>query len=158
MPDGTYILHGVVDPNHVLTESDATNNVTDTLTSDQWQQRDGARPDQPGTTPPTVSMTSPADGVERIRDGSTPGRRVGGLACDGQPVQFLLDGEPLGNADTAAAVQVQLDGGQHLAWFAHARGARVTDSNGRCGHGAAITVNVVASNRARAATTPRRRP
>lgn len=30
VPDGTYILRGVVDPLHVLTESDTTNDVTDT--------------------------------------------------------------------------------------------------------------------------------
>ena len=31
VPDGTYILHGVVDPQHLLTESNPMNNVTDTL-------------------------------------------------------------------------------------------------------------------------------
>ncbi len=30
VPDGTYILPGTVDPNHLLTESDPTNNVMDT--------------------------------------------------------------------------------------------------------------------------------
>ena len=30
VPDGTYILHAIVDPQHVLTETDPTNNVTDT--------------------------------------------------------------------------------------------------------------------------------
>jgi hypothetical protein len=31
VPDGTYILRGTVDPQHLLTESNPMNNVTDTV-------------------------------------------------------------------------------------------------------------------------------
>ena len=31
VPDGTYTLQGTVDPDHVLTESNPTNNVVDTV-------------------------------------------------------------------------------------------------------------------------------
>ena len=62
VPDGTYILHGVVDPQHLLTESNVTNNVTDTLLQITGSTVKVLSQTTPGVTPPTVTMTSPASG------------------------------------------------------------------------------------------------
>ncbi|MGZ7087314.1 MAG: fibronectin type III domain-containing protein, partial [Ilumatobacteraceae bacterium] len=139
VPDGTYILHATVDPNHVLTESDRTDNVTDTKLQIQGSTVTVLSQTQPPTTPPTISMSSPSDGsvvsgtVTVTADASAPpGATVGS-------VQFLLDGLPLGNPVTSSPYKLDWTIGS-TSNGNYTLSARVTDSNGNNATASLVTV------------------
>jgi hypothetical protein len=128
LPNGTYTLRGIVDPEHVLTESDPANNVTDTrLTIQDTSVTVGAQthPDLPL---PKVQITSPGSGarvggtVTLTARASTPVGRV-------RSVQFLVDGVPVGAADTTAPYSVKWRTGNDTPGR-HFVSARVTRSQG----------------------------
>jgi len=141
IPDGTYILHAEVDPQHIFVESDASNDVTDTLLTIS----------QGNVT--VLSQTGPPQSVSQVHL-ATPsaGARVSGtvpLAVsvrtpDGHPVssvQYLLDGAPLGSPVTTppytSAWQAAAAGsGTHLV------SARVTDDAGNMSTAPVRTVTV----------------
>ena len=128
VPDGTYVLHAVVDPNHVLTESDTTNNVTDTELRIQGNTVTVLAQTNPGTTPPTAAMTSPADGSNASGTVELDAAASATAPAAVSSVQFLLDGEPLGSADTAAPYKFNWTVGS-TTLGSHTLAARVTDSN-----------------------------
>ncbi len=94
------------------------------------------------TTPPTVTMTAPADGATVTGSAVT----VSANASDNvgvTSVQFLLDGAALGSADTTSPYSI--------AWNtatasngAHTLSARASDAAGNTG--TATTINVTVSN------------
>ena len=145
VPDGTYVLHAVVDPNHVLTESDTTNNVTDTEVRIQGTTVTVLAQTNPGTTPPTAAMTSPADGSNASGTVELDAAGSATAPATVSSVQFLLDGEPLGPADTAAPYKFNWTVGS-TTLGSHTLAARVTDSNHDVATSQAITVTVVAGN------------
>ena len=144
-PDGTYILRGIVDPQHALTESDPTNNVTDTVLNISGHNVTVVSQTYPGTTPPTVSMTSPANGANVSGTVQLQASAAAASPATVTQVQFLLDGQPLGSPDTTSPYTYNWTVGSTTPG-SHTLSAQVTDSTGDVTTATAITVNVVASN------------
>ncbi len=142
IPDGTYILHAIVDPQHVLTESNTANNITDTTLQIAGNSVTVISQTNPGTTPPSVSMTAPANGSNVSGTVSLQASASAQAPATVSSVQFLLDGQPLGSAVTAAPYNYSWTVGS-TSLGSHTLSARVTDSNGNAATAQAITVNVV---------------
>jgi hypothetical protein len=142
VPDGTYILQGIVDPQHVLTESDPSNNVVDTEVQISGNSVTVLSQTNPGTTPPTVAMTSPADGSNVSGTVKLMASAVAGGSNTITSVQFLLDGQPLGNPVTASPYSFNWVVGS-TSLGTHTLSARVTDSAGNVATASPITVTVV---------------
>jgi hypothetical protein len=143
--DGTYILRGTVDPMHVLTESDPTNNVTDTLLNISGNNVTVISQTNPGTNPPIVSITSPANGASVSGTVQLQASASAASPATVAQVQFLLDGQPLGSPVTSSPYTYSWKVGS-TSPGTHTLSARVTDSSGDVSTATAITVNVVASN------------
>ncbi len=142
IPDGTYILQGSVDPQHVLTESDPSNDVVDTELQISGNSVTVLSQTNPGTTPPTVAMTSPADGSDASGTVKLTASAVAGGSNTITSVQFLLDGQPLGNPVTSAPYTFNWTVGS-TPLGTHTLSARVTDSAGNVATASPITVTVV---------------
>lgn len=92
VPDGTYWLRAVVDPDDFLAESDESNNETDVLVRISGNTVTELRRVVPRLPPPpAVTLLAPANLSEVT---GTVSLRAGSVA--GNSVQFLLDGKPLG--------------------------------------------------------------
>ena len=63
VPDGTYVLQAIVDPQHVFTESDSNNNVVDTELQITGDNVTVLSQNSPVTVPPTIALTSPTAGA-----------------------------------------------------------------------------------------------
>lgn len=102
IPDGTYILQGIVDPRHVLTESNPDNNVVDTTLQITGSSVTVLAQTLPTVVPPVVSLTYPTTGSSVsgtvILQASASATAPATVAS----VQFLLDGQPLGPPQTSA--------------------------------------------------------
>ena len=142
VPDGTYILEGTVDPQHVLTESDPTNDVVDTELQISGGNVAVLSQTNPGTTPPTVAMTSPGDGASVSGTVTLQASAAAGGSAAVTSVQFLLDGQPLGNPVTSAPYTLTWTVGS-TPLGNHTLSARVTDSSGNVATATPITVTVV---------------
>ncbi len=140
--DGTYILEGTVDPQHVLTESDPTNDVVDTELQISGNSVTVLSQTNPGTAPPTVSMTSPANSASVSGTVPVQASAVAGGSNTITSVQFLLDGQPLGNAVTAPPYTLTWTVGS-TPLGNHTLSARATDSSGDVATASPITVTVV---------------
>jgi hypothetical protein len=140
--DGTYILHATVDPLHVLTESDPTNNVTDTELRISANTVTVLSQTNPGTTPPTVGVTSPAAGADVSGTVQLQAAASATAPASVSAVQFLLDGQPLGGPVASAPYSYTWTVGS-TPLGTHSLSARVTDSNGNVATATAIAVNVV---------------
>jgi hypothetical protein len=143
--DGTYILWAIVDPQHLLTESSTSNNVTDTELQISGSNVTVLSQTNPGTNPPTVSMVSPANGANVSGTVTLQANATAASPATVTTVQFLLDGQPLGNAVTSAPYTCNWTVGS-TSLGNHTLSARVTDSNGNVATAQAITVNVVSGN------------
>jgi hypothetical protein len=92
VPDGTYWLRAVVDPDDFLAESDESNNETDVLVRISGNTVVELRRVVPKLPPPpAITLSSPANlsqltGTVSLKAGTVVGNSV----------QFLLDGKPLG--------------------------------------------------------------
>src|SRR5581483_1979212 len=137
VPDGTYWLRAIADPNNFLAESDKTNNETDielTITGNTVQVLKTVTPKL--NNPPAIVMLSPAtnasvSGVVQLS--ANPVATAG--------VQFLVDGVALGNTVSAAPYIVAWDtttvqNGTH--WLA----AQTTDPTGVTGTSPVVLVTV----------------
>ncbi|MGZ5054304.1 MAG: Ig-like domain-containing protein [Methylobacter sp.] len=136
LPDGTYWLKALVDPNNFLAESDKTNNETDVqliITGTTIQVLATVTPVL--NTPPIVTLTSPLDGS--ILTGN-----VGLTASPATTsnVQFLVDGQPFGGLISAPYSVTwntsTVPDGVH--WLA----VQTTDSTGIIGTSPVVMVNV----------------
>jgi hypothetical protein len=143
--DGTYILRGIVDPTHVLTESNPTNNVTDTLVNISGSTVTVVSQTYPGTTPPTVSVTSPANGANVSGTVQLQASASATSPASVTQVQFLLDGQPLGSSVTSSPYTFSWKVGS-TSPGSYTLSAQVTDSDGDVSTAMPITVTVVASN------------
>ena len=141
VPDGTYILQGIVDPEHVLTESNPDNNVVDTKLQITGTTVTVLSQTQPVVIPPAVTLTSPADGSSV--SGTVMLQASASVTAPAvvASVQFLLDGLPLGPAQTTAPFS--------YAWVVgsttlgtHLLSARVTDNSGMIGAAPVESVTV----------------
>jgi hypothetical protein len=142
VPDGTYILEGTVDPDHLITESNATNNVTDTEIQISGSTVTVLSQTNPGSVPPTVAMTAPSDGADVSGTVQLQATAAAGGSATVTSVQFLLDGQPLGAAVTAPPYTFSWAVGD-TPLGDHTLSARVTDSSGNVATAAPITVHVV---------------
>ena len=121
VPDGTYILRATVDPEHVLHEVTTMNDVTDTtlqITGDQL-------------TVVSQKVTNvPLPRIRLTRNGPTLTAAVSPPAgTKVRSVQFILDGRPVGRAQTSAPFiyAVKARPGTHVV------SARATDTDGVMG-------------------------
>ena len=144
VPNGTYILHGVVDPQHLLTESNPMNNVTDTLLQISGTTVTVLSQTQPGSTPPAVTMTSPADGSTASGTVTVSATATPVAPATISSVQFLLDGQPLGAPVTSAPYTFNWTVGSTTPG-SHTLSARATDSNGNMATAVPVTVTVPTS-------------
>ena len=93
VPDGTYWLRAIVDPENFLAESDESNNETDvllTISGNTVTEVRQVKPTLPA--PPAISLTFPVD-LARV-SGTI---NLQASAPTGARVQYLLNGQPLGN-------------------------------------------------------------
>jgi hypothetical protein len=152
VPDGTYWLKAVVDPDNYLAESDKTNNETDvkiSIVGNTVQVLQTVVPVLPP--PPVISVTSPLDGTS-----VTGTVQLAASTATTTGVQFLIDGEPLGTSISAAPYSMTWDtttapNGTH--WLA----AQTISATGRIGTSAVVAVTVSNSTTAPPAvqiTTP----
>jgi hypothetical protein len=137
VPDGTYWLKALVDPDNFFGEKDKTNNETDvklTISGTSVQILQTVTPTL--NNPPSVNITSPASGAtvsNTVQLSATPGTSGS--------VQFLIDGQNFGVLISAAPYNVAWDtttvpNGTH--WLA----AQTTDSSGIVGTSAVVMVTV----------------
>jgi hypothetical protein len=143
VPDGTYYLVGVVDPQHILTESDNTNDVT--VTKLQISSGNVAVLGQtnPVSPPPTVSITGPAAGSNVSGTVSLSASAAGSGSATITSVQWMLNGQPLSSPLTTAPYRYSWNVGS-IPLGSYTLSAQATDSNGNIGT-AAETVNVTST-------------
>jgi hypothetical protein len=137
LPDGTYWLKALVDPNNFLAEADKTNNETDvelTITGNTVQVLKTVIPVL--NQPPAITLTAPVGG-------GTVSRSVQLTATTGtgNGVQFLIDGQPFGSVVSGSPATLPWDtttvpNGTH--WLA----AQTTDSTGITGTSPVVIVTV----------------
>jgi hypothetical protein len=145
VPDGTYILRGIVDPEHVLTESNPGNNVVDTKLQISGSTVTVLSQTQPAVTPPVATLTSPAGGSPVSGTVVVQASASATAPATVASVQFLLDGQPLGPPQTSAPYSYAWTVGS-TAPGPHQLSARVTDTNGMMGTAPVETVNVTAGS------------
>jgi hypothetical protein len=137
VPDGTYWLKALVDPDNFFAEKDKTNNETDvklTISGTSVQILQTVTPTL--NNPPGISVTSPAGGAtvsKTVQLSATPGTSGS--------VQFLVDGQNFGGLISSAPYNATWDtttvpNGTH--WLA----AQTTDSTGVVGTSAVVMVTV----------------
>jgi len=137
VPDGTYWLRAVVDPQDFLAEADKSNNETDvelTISGNTVHVLQTVVPTLPP--PPGITVTSPADGASV--SGSVQ-LTVNTATSSG--VQYLIDGQPLGSLITTAPYSFSWNSttatnGVH--WLA----AQTTGATGRIGTSPVVSVTV----------------
>jgi hypothetical protein len=142
IPDGQYLLAATVDPQHVLTESNATNDTVDTLLQISGKSVTVISQTNPGTTPPTVSLTAPASGASLSGTVTLQASAAATAPATVSAVQFLLDGQPLGSPVTSTPYTFNWTVGS-TSLGSHTLSARATDSNGNVATAPGTTVNVV---------------
>ena len=142
VPNGTYILHAVVDPMHVFTESNTSNDVTDTKLQISGDTVTVLSQSTPGTATPTVSLRSPAAGAH-VSGQVTLSASAGAPAPETvSSVQFLLDGQPLGGPVVAPPYRYTWSVGR-TSLGNHTLSARVNDSGGGVATAAPVQIVVV---------------
>ena len=136
--NGVYWLRSMVDPYNYFQESNESNNETDTQIQITGNSVTVLQTVQPVlTTPPDISLATPAAGVV---SGIVP-VTLAPLPAGVNNVQFLVDGLPYGNVLTNPPYTLNWDttitpGGAH--WLA----ARATDATGHFGTTPVVQVNV----------------
>ena len=141
VPNGTYILRSIADPQHVVVESDVTNNVTDTTLQISGTSVSVVSQSNPTVNPPSVSVTSPPAG------GSVSGTvNVTTTASATSPatissVQFLLDGQSLGSPVTTSPYNYSWAVGT-TPIGSHTLSARTTDSLGNMSTASPVPITV----------------
>jgi Bacterial Ig domain/Lysyl oxidase len=94
VPDGTYWLRVVVDPNNFLAESDKSNNETDVLLTISGNTVAAHQVMSPILAPPPgIMLATPSDGSAASGVVSLTANPTAGT-----PVQFLIDGQALGGS------------------------------------------------------------
>ncbi len=137
VPDGTYWLRAVVDPDDYFAEADKTNNETDvklTISGTKVTVLSNVQPVLP--LPPSITLTSPSGGIPLS---GTVTLAASTAMTSG--VQFLLDGETLGGlvvnpTNTSTWDTTTTTNGSH--WLA----AQTTGPTGRVGTSPVVAVTV----------------
>jgi len=143
--DGTYVLRATVDAQHVLTESDVTNNVTDTqLTIAGTTVTVGAQT-HPVVAPPSVGIASPSDGASVTGTVNLAVNATAAAPASVSSVQYLLDGNALGAPQTVAPYGYAWTVGSTPVG-SHRLSAQVADSAGNISTAPVETVTVPPSS------------
>ena len=141
--DGSYILRGIVDPDHVLTESNPNNNVTDTTLTIVGNTVTVGAQTHPNVPLPTVTVSNPTSG-QTVSGTVTISVTAGATApATVSSVQMLLDGAPLGAPLTSAPYTYSWTVGS-AAPGPHYMSARVTDSAGTINTAQSVQITVAA--------------
>jgi hypothetical protein len=143
VPDGAYDLVGVVDPTHILTESDVANNVTVTKLQISGSTATVLSQTQPTSVPPSVSITAPAPGSTVSDTVQLIASAAGSGSATITSVQWMLNGQPLGGPQTTAPYSYSWNVGS-IPVGSYILSAQATDSNGNVGT-VAETVNVTST-------------
>jgi Bacterial Ig domain/Lysyl oxidase len=128
VPDGTYVLHAMVDPLHVFTESNPDNDVTDTTLQISGDTVTVQSQTNPTAALPKAGLTAPASPT---RSGvlTLLARAQAPTRTSITSVQFLLDGEPMGAPTRSAPYVARWTIGSGESGI-HTVSAQVTDSRG----------------------------
>src|SRR5690242_2839189 len=137
VPDGTYWLRAVCDPENFLFDANKTNNETDVeirITGTSIQVLQTVIPTL--NAPPSITLTSPAGG-------STVSGTVQLTASTSAPggVQYLIDGQAIGGVVTGAPYTFSWDT-TTLANGTHWLAAQTTDATGVTGTSPVVQVGV----------------
>ncbi|MDN5795648.1 MAG: Ig-like domain-containing protein [Intrasporangium sp.] len=138
LPDGTYWFRALVDPYNYFQESDKADNETDVKVRITGSTLETLGTTHPDSTPPPSTLTAPTDGSQVhgtvTLTAATP-------PAGSQGVQFIVDGQPVGDRVTTGPFGYAWDtttvtNGTH--WVA----AQVTDAHGYVGTSAVAEVSV----------------
>lgn len=140
VPNGVYDLVGVVDPQHILAESDKSNNVTVTKLQISNYRVTVLGQTNPASTPPTVRITSPAARSNVYGTVSLSASATGSGSATITSAQWMLNGQPLSSPLRTAPYGYRWHVGS-VPLGSYTLSARATDSNGNIST-AAETVNV----------------
>jgi hypothetical protein len=142
VPDGSYVLRGIVDPEHVLYESHTANDITDTVLTIRGTSVTVGTQTHPREPLPSVTISSPTAG-SRVHGAVTVTASVSATApARVRSVQFLLDGAPLGSPVTTAPYRTTWHTGAS-SMGTHYLSARVTDTHGIMNTARPIGVRVI---------------
>jgi Bacterial Ig domain len=141
VPNGTYVLHAVVDPRHVFIESDAANDVTDTTLRIAGDSVTVLGQRNPRVIPPRATVTFPRAGAGVSGAVTLEASASASPPAVVRSVQFLLDGRPLGRPVEHAPFRKQWMTGAG-APGTHRLSAEVTDSSGNLGTARPVRVIV----------------
>jgi hypothetical protein len=139
LPNGDYWLRAEVDPFHYITESNRANNITDTELSIAGDTVSVIKQTHPNSTPPRVSLTTPAPGATVSGSVNLSATAAGPATITG--VQFLLDGSPLGARVTSAPYTMTWNVGSTPPG-PHYLSAQATDARGFIGTARAVQIAV----------------
>ncbi len=102
--DGVYWLRAIADPFHYFRDSNPSDNVTDTKIRITGTTVTVLQQLAPALTPPSIAMTAPTSGSTASGSVTVSANVTGPVPI--ASVQFLLDGQPLGAADTTSPYSV----------------------------------------------------
>ena len=143
--NGTYILQGTVDPDHLLTESNRNNDVVDTELHISGDAVTVLKQWRPVVRPPLIRIVAPARG-SRIKGAITLRARASAVRpAKIAAVQYLLDGLPLGRPVRSAPYRMSWVVGSTLPGR-HLLSARVTDSAGVVGTAPVEEITVISGS------------
>lgn len=145
IPNGSYYLRATVDPQHIFTESNVTNDVVLTKLLISGGSVSVLSQKSPSVTPPSIAITSPRPGADV--SGKVPLKVTVSTPSPTtvRSVQYLLDGEPLGPALKVAPYTYNWTVGSSPLGK-HRLSAQVTNSRGDMGTASPETLNVVSQN------------
>jgi hypothetical protein len=141
--DGTYVLHAVVDPQHVFQESDSSNDVTNTVLSVHGNNVQVLSQSSPSTPIPSVALTSPANGAQLAGTVTLTSSTHAVAPATVVSVRYLLDGTALGAPVTKAPYTLKW--GTLLTTGTHTLSAQVTDSWGNVATSQVRTITIAHS-------------
>ena len=141
VPDGTYVLHATVDPQHVIQESNTANNVTNTTITIAGSNVTVLGQSAPSTIPPSIRLTSPTGSTSLSGTVTLQASASAVSPAHVATVRYLLDGAVLSPAQSAAPYTFHW--GTYLLSGTHTLSAQVTDSNGTSNTSATTTVKIV---------------
>ncbi len=152
LPNGIYWLRATVDPDHYFQESNTANDITDTKLQIEGNTVTVLEQTHPNSTPPTVTLTSPASEATISGNVTLTATASGPHAI--QSVQFLLDGLPIGAPVTAPPYTIKWAVGS-TPLGKHFLSAQATDSEGFIGTAADTPVTVVAGEEEHSTEPPK---
>ncbi len=139
LPNGVYWLRAEADPDHYFEQSNASNDITETKLLIEGDTAQVLEQTHPSSTPPTVTLTSPT--AESTVSGNVTLTATASGPHPIKSVQFLLDGQPIGEPVTAPPYTIQWSAASTPAGK-YFLSAQATDSEGFVGTAADAPVTI----------------